>query len=138
MNVQPQELPNYNLAELPEGAPPGMGAADDDGGYESVARAIIAGERVLARIGGGDDCWLGAAARIAARAVGGGTVEAVGVAAARQQANEQNGSDRGEPTRISDKAGVHAAFPNAARMNTAGVDAEPAATVGARPGVPDV
>lgn len=53
MNVQPLPLPQFNLDELPTGAPPPLGAAADVGGYAEAAAAIKAAERVVVRVGGG-------------------------------------------------------------------------------------
>lgn len=53
MNVQPLPLPQFNLDELPTGAPPPLGAAADVGGYAEAAAAIDAAERVVVRVGGG-------------------------------------------------------------------------------------
>lgn len=53
MNVQPLLLPQFNLDELPAGAPPPLGAAADVGGYAEAAAAIKAAERVVVRVGGG-------------------------------------------------------------------------------------
>ena len=53
MNVQPLLLPQFNLDELPTGAPPPLGAAADVGGYAEAAAAIKAAERVVVRVGGG-------------------------------------------------------------------------------------
>lgn len=53
MNVQPLPLPQFNLDELPAGAPPPLGAAADVGGYAEAAAAIKAAERVVVRVGGG-------------------------------------------------------------------------------------
>jgi 3D-(3,5/4)-trihydroxycyclohexane-1,2-dione acylhydrolase (decyclizing) len=54
MNVQPQHLPDFNLDELPVGAPPPLGAAgagNDD--YTQAVNAIRDAERVVVRLGGG-------------------------------------------------------------------------------------
>ena len=53
MNVQPIALQQFNLDELPTGAPPALGAADETGGYERAADAIRAAERIVVRVGGG-------------------------------------------------------------------------------------
>ena len=53
MNTQPAELKQFNLEELPQGAPPPLGAAVDDGRYEKAAEALSQAERVVVRIGGG-------------------------------------------------------------------------------------
>ena len=53
MNVQPIALQQFNLDELPTGAPPPLGAAAETGGYERAAAAIRAAERIVVRVGGG-------------------------------------------------------------------------------------
>jgi 3D-(3,5/4)-trihydroxycyclohexane-1,2-dione acylhydrolase (decyclizing) len=53
MNVQPIALRQFNLDELPTGAPPPLGAAAGSGGYERAAAAIRAAERIVVRVGGG-------------------------------------------------------------------------------------
>lgn len=53
MNVQPAEMPQFNLAELPQGTPPPLGAASDDGRYAEAADALLQAERVVVRVGGG-------------------------------------------------------------------------------------
>ena len=53
MNTQPAWMPNFNLDELPLGAPPPLGAAADAAAYSEAARALMSAERVLVRIGGG-------------------------------------------------------------------------------------
>jgi 3D-(3,5/4)-trihydroxycyclohexane-1,2-dione acylhydrolase (decyclizing) len=53
MNVQPMPLVGFNLDELPEGAPPRLGAAGDHEAYSRAMEAILTGERVLVRLGGG-------------------------------------------------------------------------------------
>ena len=53
MNVQPIALQQFNLDELPTGAPPPLGAAAETGGYERAAGAIHAAERIVVRVGGG-------------------------------------------------------------------------------------
>lgn len=60
INVQPQ-LVDMNLAALPAGGPPKLSAAADDGRYEQAARALLAADRVVVRVGGGA---LGAGAEI--------------------------------------------------------------------------
>ncbi|MCH2596940.1 MAG: hypothetical protein MKZ95_14260, partial [Pirellulales bacterium] len=47
MNVQPAEMPQFNLAELPQGTPPPLGAASDDGRYAEAADALLQAERVV-------------------------------------------------------------------------------------------
>ena len=53
LNTQPAELAQFNLDELPVGAPPPLGVAVDDGRYEEAAQVIAAAERVVVKIGGG-------------------------------------------------------------------------------------
>ena len=53
LNVQPAELAQFNLDELPVGAPPALGAAADEGSYAEAAAAIAAAERVVVKVGGG-------------------------------------------------------------------------------------
>ncbi len=53
MNVQPALLENFNLDELPYGAPPPLGAAADHGAYAQAAQAITGARRILVRLGGG-------------------------------------------------------------------------------------
>ena len=53
MNTQCSLLPNFNLDELPVGAPPRLGAAADNGVYDAAAEALSQAERVVVRIGGG-------------------------------------------------------------------------------------
>jgi len=54
MNTQSSLIENFNMDELPVGAPPKLGAASDDGGYyTAAAKAIAAAKKVVVRIGGG-------------------------------------------------------------------------------------
>ncbi len=53
LNTQPAALGRFNLRELPEGTPPGLGAAADDGSYEHAAEALVKAERVVVKVGGG-------------------------------------------------------------------------------------
>lgn len=53
MNIQAVILNDFNLDELPYGAPPPLGAAVDQGSYEQAARALLRAERVVVRVGGG-------------------------------------------------------------------------------------
>jgi len=53
MNTQPVLLRDFNLAELPTGSPPKLGAAADDGAYGRAADVILAAERVMVKVGGG-------------------------------------------------------------------------------------
>jgi 3D-(3,5/4)-trihydroxycyclohexane-1,2-dione acylhydrolase (decyclizing) len=52
MNVQPLALQQFNLDELPAGAPPPLGAADEGSCAQAVA-AIRHAERIVVRVGGG-------------------------------------------------------------------------------------
>jgi 3D-(3,5/4)-trihydroxycyclohexane-1,2-dione acylhydrolase (decyclizing) len=53
LNTQPAALADFNLDELPSGAPPALGAAADDGSYARAAEALLAAERVVVKVGGG-------------------------------------------------------------------------------------
>jgi 3D-(3,5/4)-trihydroxycyclohexane-1,2-dione acylhydrolase (decyclizing) len=53
LNMQPTLLPEFNLAELPNGAPPRLGAAADDGAYARAAQALQAARQVTVKVGGG-------------------------------------------------------------------------------------
>ena len=53
LNIQPAELAQFNLAELPSGGPPALGPAADEGVYATVVAAIAAAERVVVKVGGG-------------------------------------------------------------------------------------
>jgi len=53
LNTQPSRLPRFNLDELPAGTPPRLGAAADDGAYVEAAKALLAAERVVVKVGGG-------------------------------------------------------------------------------------
>jgi 3D-(3,5/4)-trihydroxycyclohexane-1,2-dione acylhydrolase (decyclizing) len=53
MNCQPQEMADFNLDELPCGAPPKLGAAGVEEGYEQAAKALLAAKRVVVKVGGG-------------------------------------------------------------------------------------
>jgi len=53
LNTQPVWLRDFNLDELPSGAPPRLGAAADDGAYAAAAAALLAAERVVVKVGGG-------------------------------------------------------------------------------------
>ncbi|WP_449279078.1 thiamine pyrophosphate-dependent enzyme [Leucobacter sp. GX24907] len=52
INTQPQ-IADFNLGALPVAEPLALGAAADDGSYEEAARALLDGERVVVRVGGG-------------------------------------------------------------------------------------
>ena len=45
MNVQPVALSNFNLDELPAGAPPPLGAAAETGAYAEAVAAISEAQR---------------------------------------------------------------------------------------------
>ena len=51
LNTQPQLIAQCNLAELPTGAPPPMGAAAGD--YREAARELLDAQRVVIKVGGG-------------------------------------------------------------------------------------
>ncbi len=53
MNTQPATLENFNLDELSRAAPPALGAARNDGGYERAADALLDAQRIVVRVGGG-------------------------------------------------------------------------------------
>lgn len=53
MNVQPVELQNFNLDELPSGSPPRLGPPADPELYREAAEAIRRAERVVVKVGGG-------------------------------------------------------------------------------------
>ena len=54
INIQPAVIAGFNLDELPEGAPPVLGAAAElDGAYERTARLLLTAERVVVKVGGG-------------------------------------------------------------------------------------
>jgi len=53
LDTQPRLLRQFNLDELPVGAPPRLGAAADDGAYAAAATALRAAERIVVRLGGG-------------------------------------------------------------------------------------
>ena len=53
MNTQCGPLPSFNLAELPCGVPPRMGAASDDDAYARAGDELIRAQRVVVRVGGG-------------------------------------------------------------------------------------
>jgi 3D-(3,5/4)-trihydroxycyclohexane-1,2-dione acylhydrolase (decyclizing) len=53
MNVQAAPLAGLRIDELPSAAPPAMGASGDEAAYEAAADAILAGRRVVVRVGGG-------------------------------------------------------------------------------------
>jgi len=54
LNTQPVVLSNFNLDELPTGAPPPLGAASDaHNAYQQAAQILHQAERVVVKIGGG-------------------------------------------------------------------------------------
>jgi len=53
MNVQALILTEFNLDELPQGAPPRFGAAADFGAYAEAADAILKARSVVVKLGGG-------------------------------------------------------------------------------------
>lgn len=53
MNVQSLVMNQFNLDELPAGAPPRLGCAADLGAYDQAVEALLAARRVLVRLGGG-------------------------------------------------------------------------------------
>ncbi len=53
MNIQPSLIHQFNLDELPVGAPPRLGAAADSGAYAQAAGVLLAAERIVVRVGGG-------------------------------------------------------------------------------------
>lgn len=53
MNIQPAEIFSFNLDELPQEAPPKLGAASDDGQYTKAVNAIRESKKILVRLGGG-------------------------------------------------------------------------------------
>lgn len=53
MNIQPADLPGFNLDELPAGALPRPGAAAEQASYEAAADAIAGAERIVLKAGGG-------------------------------------------------------------------------------------
>jgi len=53
MNTQPARLRRFNLAELPGGNPPPLGAAADAAAYRQAAVALRKARRVVVKVGGG-------------------------------------------------------------------------------------
>ena len=53
MNTQAQTVHDFNLDQLPTGAPPSLGAAADGGAFGAAAQALQSAERVVVRLGGG-------------------------------------------------------------------------------------
>ncbi|MEV4395479.1 thiamine pyrophosphate-dependent enzyme [Nonomuraea sp. NPDC049607] len=57
LNTQPEVIKDFNLDELPVGAPPRLGPADPATSYAEIARRLVAAERVVIKVGGGaTDC----------------------------------------------------------------------------------
>jgi 3D-(3,5/4)-trihydroxycyclohexane-1,2-dione acylhydrolase (decyclizing) len=53
MNIQPVLIEQFNLNELPEGAPPRLGAGSDFGKYQEALQEILKAKRIVVRVGGG-------------------------------------------------------------------------------------
>ncbi len=53
MNIQATSMKDFNLDELPYGAPPALGAASDAGKYEQAVKEILKAKKVVVRVGGG-------------------------------------------------------------------------------------
>jgi 3D-(3,5/4)-trihydroxycyclohexane-1,2-dione acylhydrolase (decyclizing) len=53
MNIQCQLIRGFNLASLPAGAPPRLGAAAGEESYAEAAQALLQASRVVIRVGGG-------------------------------------------------------------------------------------
>jgi 3D-(3,5/4)-trihydroxycyclohexane-1,2-dione acylhydrolase (decyclizing) len=53
LNTQPAVMKGFNLEELPDGMPPGLGAAADNGCYEQAAAVLSKARRVVVKVGGG-------------------------------------------------------------------------------------
>ena len=53
MNTQATVLPDFNLRELPNTAPPALGAAHDNGCYAAAADALLQADRVVVKAGRG-------------------------------------------------------------------------------------
>lgn len=53
MNIQASMIKQFNLDELPCGAPPPIGAASDNGNYFQAAEAIQKRKKIVVRVGGG-------------------------------------------------------------------------------------
>ena len=53
MNTQASQIDDFNIDELPTGAPPPLGAAADHGSYAEAAEAIENASRIVVKIGGG-------------------------------------------------------------------------------------
>lgn len=53
MNVQPLMMHQFNLDELPVGAPPGLGTAADNVNYQQAVEEIRKAKKVVVRVGGG-------------------------------------------------------------------------------------
>ncbi len=65
INTQPALLTDFNLRELPAGAPPPLGPAADLGGYAAAGAVLRAARRVVVRAGEpsarGPSCWTSSA-----------------------------------------------------------------------------
>jgi 3D-(3,5/4)-trihydroxycyclohexane-1,2-dione acylhydrolase (decyclizing) len=53
MNTQPVLITQFNIDELPVGAPPPPGPAADTGAYDRASDAILESEQVVVKVGGG-------------------------------------------------------------------------------------
>jgi 3D-(3,5/4)-trihydroxycyclohexane-1,2-dione acylhydrolase (decyclizing) len=53
MNIQPAAMRSFNVDELPFGAPPSLGPAQDNGAYAKAAAIISKAEKIVIKIGGG-------------------------------------------------------------------------------------
>lgn len=53
MNIQSFIIKDFNLDELPIGAPPRLGAAADNGNYDKAATALLEAKKIVVRVGGG-------------------------------------------------------------------------------------
>ena len=53
MNTQCSLMRSFALDELPVGAPPGLGAAPNDGDYGKAVDALVKASRVVVKVGGG-------------------------------------------------------------------------------------
>ena len=56
LNVQPQVIEDFNVDELPVGAPPRLGAAADGPAYREAAQRLLQAERVVVKVGNGARC----------------------------------------------------------------------------------
>lgn len=53
INTQPAVIADFNLRELPRGAPPPLGAAADGGAYQRAAQVLARSRKTTVRLGGG-------------------------------------------------------------------------------------